>query len=60
MLFHDEGAKGQLERVIMCHFGKRIDFVLNMVTSLVEQGCVGMSDDEKRDFVAKVVEKVKI
>jgi len=26
----------------------------------MEQGCVGMSDDEKRDFVAKVVEKVKI
>ncbi len=38
---------------------RRIDFVLNMVTTLVEQGCVGMSDDEKEDFVAKVVEKVK-
>jgi len=26
----------------------------------MEQGCVGMSDDEKEDFVGKVVEKVKI
>lgn len=39
---------------------KRIDFVLNMVTTLLEQGGVGMSSEEKADFVAKVVEKVKI
>jgi len=39
---------------------KRIDFVLNMVTTLVEQGCVGMSEEEKADFLAKVVEKIKI
>ena len=38
---------------------KRVDFVLKMVTSLVEQGCAGMSDEEKADFVAKIVEKVK-
>lgn len=38
---------------------KRIDFVLKMVTTLVEQGCVGMSNEEKADFVAKVVEKVQ-
>ncbi|GAJ07733.1 unnamed protein product [marine sediment metagenome] len=38
---------------------KRIDFVLRMVTTLVEQGCVGMSEEEKKDFVAKLVEKVK-
>jgi hypothetical protein len=37
---------------------QRIDFVLKMVTILLEQGSVGMSDEEKRDFVAKVVEKV--
>ena len=37
----------------------RIDFVLKMVTTLVEQGCVGMSQEEKKDVVAKIVEKVK-
>ena len=38
---------------------KRVDFVLKMVTSLVEQGCAGMSNEEKADFVTKIVEKVK-
>jgi len=38
---------------------KRIDFVLKMITTLMEQGCVGMSEEEKEDFVAKVVEEVK-
>lgn len=27
--------------------------------SMIEQGCVGMSEGEKKDFVAKVVENVK-
>jgi len=38
---------------------QRIDFVLKMVTILLEQGSVGMSDEEKKDFVAKVVEKAR-
>jgi hypothetical protein len=38
---------------------KRIDFVLTMVTTRMEQGCIGMSNEEKTDFVAKVIEKVK-
>jgi len=38
---------------------KRIDFVLKMVTSLVEQCSVGMSNEEKEDFAAKVVERVR-
>jgi hypothetical protein len=38
---------------------QRIEFVLKMVTILLEQGSVGMSDEEKRDFVAKVVQKAK-
>ncbi len=38
---------------------KRIDFVLKMVTALMEDGCVGMSEEEKKNFLAKVVEKVK-
>ncbi len=37
----------------------RIAFTLKMVGDLVEQTCVGMSDEEKKDFAAKVVEKVK-
>ena len=39
--------------------GKRIDFVVKMVVTLMEQGGVGMSEEEKKDLVAKVVEKVK-
>lgn len=39
---------------------KRIEFVLNMDATLVGQGSVGMSEKEKKDFVAKVVEKVRI
>jgi len=38
---------------------KRVDFVLKRVTSLVKQGSAGMSSEEKADFVANVVEKVK-
>lgn len=37
----------------------RIDFVLKLVAILVEQGSVGMSSEEKEDFVAKVIQKVK-
>jgi hypothetical protein len=37
---------------------KRIDFVLKMVATLIEQGFVGMSEEEKNNFVAKVVENV--
>lgn len=39
---------------------KRIDYVLKMVTTLMEQGSVGMSVEEKKDFVVKVIEKVKV
>jgi hypothetical protein len=38
---------------------KRIDFVLKMVRTLIEQGFVGMSGEEKNNLVAKVVENVK-
>jgi hypothetical protein len=37
---------------------ERVDFVLNMVTRLMEQGSAGMSDEEKNEFVAKVLERV--
>jgi hypothetical protein len=35
---------------------KRVEFVLKMVTTLVEKASAGMSDDEKEDLVAKVIE----
>ena len=38
---------------------KRIEFVLKMVATLVERGCAGMSEKEKKEFVTKVVQKVK-
>ena len=37
----------------------RIAFTLKIVGDLVEQSCAGMSDEERKDFVANVVEKIK-
>jgi hypothetical protein len=36
----------------------RVDFVLNMITTLMEQGSAGMSEEEKSEFVAKILERV--
>lgn len=36
---------------------KRIDFVMDMVSILIEQGSSGMSEEERRAFLAKVAEK---
>jgi hypothetical protein len=38
---------------------KRMDFVSEMIPILVEQGCLGMAEEEKKDFMAKVIEKLK-
>jgi len=38
---------------------KRIDFVLKMISILVEQGYAGLSEEEKKSLVEKIVEKVK-
>ena len=38
---------------------KRMDFVSEMIPVLVEQGCLGMAEEEKKDFLAKVIEKLK-
>jgi hypothetical protein len=37
---------------------ERVEFVLHMVSCLMEQGSAGMSDEEKNEFVAKVIERV--
>jgi hypothetical protein len=37
---------------------ERVDFVLNMITALMEQGSAGMSEEEKSEFVAKILERV--
>ena len=37
---------------------KRIDFVLEIVTTLMEHSCADISDEEKEDRVAKMIEKV--
>jgi len=37
---------------------QRVDFVLNMITTLMEQGSVGMSEEEKNEFIAKILERV--
>ena len=37
---------------------KRMDFVSNMVAALVEHGSAGMSEEERKDFVEKLVKKV--
>jgi hypothetical protein len=36
----------------------RVAFTLKMVGALMEQTCVGMSDEEKKNVAAKVVEKI--
>jgi hypothetical protein len=37
---------------------KRVDFVFRAVTTLMDEGCAGMSEEEKEDLAKKVVEKV--
>jgi hypothetical protein len=37
----------------------RVDFISNMTGIMVQQGSVEMSDEEKEDLVAKIIEKVK-
>ncbi len=37
---------------------KRIDFMLEIVATLVEHSCADMSNKEKEDIVAKMIEKV--
>ncbi len=37
---------------------KRIDFALNIVSALVDQGSSGLSKKEKKDFVSKIIERV--
>lgn len=36
----------------------RIAFTLKIVGNIMEYACVGMSDEEKKDFMAKVVEQI--
>lgn len=38
---------------------KRIAFMSKMVATLLEQGSVGMSEDEKKDFQEDLIEKIK-
>ncbi len=38
---------------------KRMDFVSEMIPILVEQSCLEMAEEEKKDFLAKVIEKLK-
>lgn len=38
---------------------KRTDFVLKTVAALTEQGTAGMSESEKKDFLGKVIERIK-
>ncbi len=39
--------------------GRRAELVLGMIGKLVEQGASGMSEDEKANLVAKVIERVQ-
>jgi hypothetical protein len=38
---------------------KRIEFILKMVTTLMEEGRSGLSEEEIKEFIQKVIEKVK-
>lgn len=37
----------------------RTDFILKMIDVEMEKGCAGLNEDERKNFVAKVLEKVK-
>ena len=37
---------------------ERVEFVLDMVAKLIEQGSVGMTDEEKDEFMAKILAKI--
>lgn len=47
-------------QMMSAHVAKdqRKEFVLHMVDTLMEQSCMDMSEEEKQDFVARVMEKV--
>jgi hypothetical protein len=38
---------------------KRIDFILKMVATLMEDGSVDLSEEEKETFIQKVIKQVK-
>jgi hypothetical protein len=38
----------------------RVDFILNMTGILAQQGSVEMSEKEKEDLMAKIIEKIKV
>ena len=37
----------------------RMDFILKMIDIEMEKGCAGLTEDEKKNFVARVIEKVE-
>ncbi len=37
---------------------KRVEFIMELIPILVEQGSVGMLEEEKRAFLAEVIKKV--
>jgi hypothetical protein len=37
---------------------KRMEFTLTMLATLMQQSCADMSEEEKQQFVAQVVDKV--
>ena len=37
---------------------ERTDFILKMITALMEKGSAGMSEEEKNDLVAKALERI--
>ncbi len=39
---------------------ERRDYVLKMVSTLMEHGSVGMSEAERGEFAAEVVENIKV
>lgn len=38
---------------------ERVEFALTLVGTLMDQGCAGMSEQEKREFRAKVVARAQ-
>jgi len=38
---------------------KRTDFAINIASTVVEQGSSGLSEEEKRDFISKIIDRVR-
>ena len=37
---------------------ERVEFILKMIDALLDRGCIGMSEEERNDLVARALERI--